>query len=165
MIFGLSVASSNRGFMGGASSQAPESAARSSPGGGLGNERQGHAAWLAAAQSPPRALLSSLRNSHAISRRRAIGYALDQRFACSLRPIFCAFAPFAATLPPVPRGHRNGRQGRTAGFGHKRALRRFWRVSPGRELSYAPSLTATRPSLFGRRIPPFEDWRRHAAAR
>jgi hypothetical protein len=106
MIFGLSVASSNRGFMGGASSQAPESAARSSPGGGLGNERQGHAAWLAAAQSPPRALLSSLRNSHAISRRRAIGYALDQRFACSLRPIFCAFAPFAATRASAARPPR-----------------------------------------------------------
>jgi hypothetical protein len=46
---------------------------------------------------------SSLRNSHAISRRRGIGYALDQRFACSLRPIFCAFAPFPATRASAAR--------------------------------------------------------------
>ena len=75
---------------------------------GTGCERAARTrGWLAAAQSPRPA--SSLRNSHAISRRRAIGYALDQRFACSLRPIFCAFAPFSsdeasAARPPAGTG-------------------------------------------------------------
>ena len=109
--------------------------------------------------SPPARPASSLRNSRAISRRRAVAYALDQRFACSLRPIFCACAPFQrrGRLPPVPPRTQE-RAARTRRGIRPRARPASLRcVSPARDrLSYAPSLTATRPSLCGRRIPIFE---------
>jgi hypothetical protein len=136
--------------------QASASAARSSPRDGLGTSGKDTRLACSGTVSPARPA-SSLRNSHAISRRRAIGYALDQRFACSLRPTFCAFAPFPATRastarPPAGTGTggkdapRGGSQARPASL-----QARFSRT----RLSYAPSLTATRPSLCGRRIPHF----------
>ena len=53
--------------------------------------------WLAA-QSPSRALRRAPVTPRRHVRRCAVGYALDQRLACSLRPIFCALGPFPAAM-------------------------------------------------------------------
>ena len=98
------------------------------------------------------------------------GVSRSQRTFCFFRPIlFFSRVPNGSACPRVCRPPPAG-----AGTGGKDAPR-VWsrarpaslrRVSPARDhLSYAPSLTATRPSLCGRRIPIFEGWRRHAAAR
>jgi hypothetical protein len=66
--------------------------------GGWARERAARTRGWLAAQSPPRAQRRAAVTSTRNMRRRAVGYALDSAGACSLRPIFCALAPFPAAM-------------------------------------------------------------------
>jgi hypothetical protein len=93
------------------------SAARSSPEGASARAGGKDGSWLGA-QSPLHVLRRRCGNSHRNLRRRATNLQPDP---CTRLPLkanllrFRAFPTTRARLPPVPRGRKNGRQGRTAG--------------------------------------------------
>ena len=77
--------------------------------------------------------------------------------ACLLRPIFCAFAPFATTrvCRPSPRGCRNGRQGRAAGFGHETPCVAQARLSRARSFKPRAIINSYAPIIMRSPLPPF----------
>jgi hypothetical protein len=125
------------------------------PGGGHKSGRQGR--QLACGTVSPARPASPLRELPPHLRRRANDLQPDPRPRLPLKANLLRFRAFCsdARLCPSPRGCRNGRQGRAVGIGHETPCVAQARVSRTR-LSYAPSLTATRPSLCGRHIPIFE---------
>jgi len=133
------------------------SAARSSPEGGT---RAGgkDGSWLAA-QSPPARPASPLRElppQFATPRQRSAARpAPTLAFKCQSSAISGLFQR-RGRLPPVPPRAQERTTRTHRGIRSRARPASLRRVSPARDhLSYAPSLTATRPSLCGRHIPPF----------